>query len=138
MIALVLFFLICVSPHITLYSTYKGRKVPSTWFLLSECKSYPLLSVCTDDAAVIICQDSENQHLLNDFSIGCQWSNMIIWIDRCFTTGIKTFQTKSAHYLPKLIINSPSIPTRIILVDIFNNLEDNSVLMCLDISTSLK
>ena len=34
-----------------------------------------------DDAAVITTQVSENQHLLNRFSIWCQWSNMIIRVD---------------------------------------------------------
>ena len=35
-----------------------------------------------DDAAVISSQESENQHLPNRFSIWCQWSNMIIRVDK--------------------------------------------------------
>ena len=64
-----------------------------------------------DDAAVITGQESENQHLLNRFSIGCQWSNMIIRVDKCSTFGIKKAITKSVQYLPKLLINNNLIPT---------------------------
>ncbi|CAB3982987.1 Hypothetical predicted protein [Paramuricea clavata] len=48
-----------------------------------------------NDAAVISSQESENQHLLNRFSIWCQWSNMIIRVDKCSTFGIKKALTKS-------------------------------------------
>ena len=64
-----------------------------------------------DDAAVITGQESENQHLLNRFSIWCQWSNMIIRVDKCSTFGIKKAITKSVQYLPKLLINNNLIPT---------------------------
>ncbi|CAB4031316.1 Hypothetical predicted protein [Paramuricea clavata] len=47
-----------------------------------------------DDAAVITGQESENQHLLNRFAIWCQWSNMIIRVDKCSTFGIKKALTK--------------------------------------------
>ena len=63
-----------------------------------------------DDAAVISSQESENQHLLNRFSIWCQWSNMIIRVDKCSTFGIKKTLTKSVQYLPKLLINNQLIP----------------------------
>ena len=63
-----------------------------------------------DDAAVISSQESENQHLLNRFFIWCQWSNMIIWVDKCSTLGIKKTLTKSVQYLPKLLINNQLIP----------------------------
>ncbi|CAB3999364.1 Hypothetical predicted protein [Paramuricea clavata] len=63
-----------------------------------------------DDAAVISSQESENQHLLNRFSIWCQWSNMIIRVDKCSTFGIKKALTKSIQYLPKLLINKQLIP----------------------------
>ena len=63
-----------------------------------------------DDAAVISSQESENQHLLNRFSIWCQWSNMIIRVDKCSTFGIKKTITKSVQYLPKLLINNQLIP----------------------------
>ena len=64
-----------------------------------------------DDAAVITSQESENQHLLNRFSVWCQWSNMFIRVEKCSTFGIKKAATKSVQYLPKLIINSVLIPT---------------------------
>ena len=63
-----------------------------------------------DDAAVISSQESENQHLLNRFSIWCQWSNMIIRVDKCSTFGIKKTLTKSSQYLPKLLVNNKLIP----------------------------
>ena len=63
-----------------------------------------------DDAAVISSHESENQHLLNRFSIWCQWSNMIIRVDKCSTFGIKKTLTKSSQYLPKLLVNNKLIP----------------------------
>ena len=63
-----------------------------------------------DDAAVITGQQSENQHLLNRFAIWCQWSDIIIRVDKCSTFGIKKALTKSVQYLPKLIINNSLIP----------------------------
>ena len=63
-----------------------------------------------DDAAVITSQESENQHLLNRFAIWCQWSDMIIRVDKCSTFGIKKALTKSIQYFPKLIINNSLIP----------------------------
>ena len=62
-------------------------------------------------APVITGQDFENQHLLNRFSIWCQWANMIIRVDKCKTFGIKKVITKSTQYLPKLFINNRIIPT---------------------------
>ena len=59
-----------------------------------------------DDAAVNTGQESENQHLLNRFAIWCQWSDMIIRVDKCSTFAIKKAFTKSVQYLPKLIINN--------------------------------
>ena len=65
-----------------------------------------------DDAAVItITQESENQHLLNRFSVWCQWSNMFIRVEKCSTFGIKKSATKSIQFLPKLLINGVLIPT---------------------------
>ena len=63
-----------------------------------------------DDDAVISSQESENQHLLNRFSVWCQWSNMIIRVDKCSTFGIKKTLTKSVQYLAKLLINNQLIP----------------------------
>jgi len=64
-----------------------------------------------DDAAVVSGLESENQHLLNRFSLWCQWSDMIIRVDKCSTFGIKKSSTKSIQYLPKLIINNDLVPT---------------------------
>ena len=64
-----------------------------------------------DDAAVITGQECENQHLLNRFTIWCQWSNMIIRVDKCVTFAIKKTLTKSIQYLPKLLINNCPVPT---------------------------
>ena len=63
-----------------------------------------------DDAAVITYRSVENQHLLNRFSIWCQWSEMIIRVDKCSTFGIKKTQKKSVQYLSKLLINNKLIP----------------------------
>ncbi|CAB4019443.1 Hypothetical predicted protein, partial [Paramuricea clavata] len=63
-----------------------------------------------DDAAVITGQEFENQHLLNRFSIWCQWSDIIIRVDKCSTFGIKKAITKSVQYLPKLLISNQLIP----------------------------
>ena len=41
-----------------------------------------------DDAAVITGQECENQQL-NRFTIWCQWSKMIIRVDKCVTFAIK-------------------------------------------------
>ena len=72
---------------------------PVHWFLFA------------DDAAVTTTQESENQHLLNRFSVWCQWSNMFIRVEKCSTFGIKKSATKSVQFLPKLFINSVLIPT---------------------------
>ena len=64
-----------------------------------------------DDAAVITGQEYENQNLLNRFSIWCQWSNMVIRVEKCSTFGIKKAVSKSAQYLPKLLISNNLIPT---------------------------
>ena len=41
-----------------------------------------------DDAAIITTQESENQHLLNRFSVWCQWSNMFAQVEKCYFFGI--------------------------------------------------
>ena len=45
-----------------------------------------------DDAAVVTTNERENQLLLNCFTKWCQWSNMVIRVDKCVTFGIKKFQ----------------------------------------------
>ena len=63
-----------------------------------------------DDAAVVSGLESENQHLLNRFTLWCKWSDMIIRVDKCITFGIKKLASKSVQYLPKLLINTDVIP----------------------------
>ena len=63
-----------------------------------------------DDAAVISGQERENQLLLNRFTVWCQWSNMIIRVDKCTTFGIKKELTRSIQYLPKLFLNNLLVP----------------------------
>ena len=69
-----------------------------------------IIIIWLDDAAVISGQESENQHLINRFIIWCNWSNMIIRVDKCSTFGIRKLCTKSVQYLPKLLINGVLIP----------------------------
>ena len=63
-----------------------------------------------DDAAVVTGQESENQVLLNRFSIWCNWSDMIIRVDKCITFGIRKSLTKSIQFQPQLVINSALVP----------------------------
>ena len=56
-------------------------------------------------------KNAENQHLLNRFLIWCQWSEMIIRVEKYSTFGIRKTLTKSVQYLPKLLINNKLIPT---------------------------
>ena len=55
--------------------------------------------------------ESENQHLLNRFSSWCEWSDMIIRVDKGSTFGIKKAVTRSIQHLPKLFINNNVIAT---------------------------
>ena len=80
--------------------------IPSSYKLLNPTHWFQF----ADDAAVITGQESENQYLLNRFAIWCQWSDMIIRVDKCSTFGIKKAFTKSVQYLPKLIRNNSLIP----------------------------
>ena len=63
-----------------------------------------------NDAVIISDQKSENQHLINRFIIWCQWSDMIIRVNKCITFEIKKLYTKSVQYLPKLLINGVLVP----------------------------
>ena len=63
-----------------------------------------------DDAAVVTTDERENQLLLNCFTKWCQWSNMIIRVDKCITFGIKKFSSRSSQFQPKLFINSELVP----------------------------
>ena len=72
---------------------------PDHWFNLQTMRLSSQLS-----------QESENQHLLNRFSIWCKWADMIVRVDKCSTFGIKKVASKSVQYLPKLIINNILVP----------------------------
>ena len=63
-----------------------------------------------DDAAVVTTDERENQLLLNCFTKWCQWSNMLIRVDKCITFGIKKFSSRSSQFQPKLFINSELVP----------------------------
>ena len=63
-----------------------------------------------DDAAVISGHERANQLLLNRFTLWCQWSDMLIRVDKCSTFGIKKETTRSVQYLPKLFLNNLLVP----------------------------
>ena len=101
-----LLFNMCFNTFIQHIKAEKYRQFGFSFKLLNPIHWFQF----ADDAAVITGQESENQHLLNRFSIWCQWSNMIIRVDKCSTFGIKKAITKSVQYLPKLLINNNLIP----------------------------
>ena len=97
----------CFNTFIQHIKTEKYRQFGFSFNLLNPIHWFQF----ADDAAVITSQESENQHLLNRFSaVWCQWTNMIIRVDKCSTFGIKKAITKSVQYLPKLLINNQLIP----------------------------
>ncbi|CAB4013493.1 Hypothetical predicted protein, partial [Paramuricea clavata] len=102
-----LLFNMCFNTFIQHVKAEKYRQFGFSFKLLNPIHWFQF----ADDAAVITGQESENQHLLNRFSIWCQLSNMIIRVDKCSTFGIKKAITKSVQYLPKLIISNNLIPT---------------------------
>ena len=63
-----------------------------------------------DDSAVISGHERANQILLNRFTVWCEWSGMIIRVDKCSSFGIKKDTTKSVQYLPKLFLNNLLVP----------------------------
>ena len=101
-----LIFNMCINTFIQHIKTDKYRQFGFITNLLNPVHWFQF----ADDAAVISGQDSENQHLLNRFSIWCQWSNMIVRVDKCSTFGIRKSLTKSIQYLPKPLINNELIP----------------------------
>ena len=64
-----------------------------------------------DDAAVVTTNERKNQLLLNCFSRWCQWSNMLIRVDKCSSFGIKKYSTRSLQFQPKVLISSTLVPT---------------------------
>ena len=101
-----LLFNMCFNTFIQHIKAEKYRQFGFSFKLLNPIHWFQF----ADDAAVITGQESENQHLLNRFSIWCQWSDMIIRVDKCSTFGIKKAITKSVQYLPKLLISNQLIP----------------------------
>ena len=77
---------------------YSNILTPKHWFQFA------------DDAAVVTRLESENQVMLNAFSCWCNWSNMIIRVDKCCTLGIRKIETSSIQYSPKLFVNNKIIP----------------------------
>ena len=77
---------------------YNNILTPKHWFQFA------------DDAAVVTGLESENQVLLNAFSCWCNWSNMIIRVDKCCRFGIRKIETSSIQYLPKNFVNIEIIP----------------------------
>ena len=97
-----LLFNMCFNTYIQHIKAEKYRQFGFSLQLLNPIHWFQF----ADDAAVITGQESENQHLLNRFSIWCQWSNMVVRVDKCSTFDIKKVLSKSAQYLPKLLINT--------------------------------
>ena len=102
-----LLFNMCFNTFIQHINAQKYRQFGFSFQLLNPVHWFQF----ADDAAVITSQESENQHLLNRFTVWCQWSDMIIRVDKCSTFGIKKAISKSVQYLPKLLINNRLIPT---------------------------
>ena len=102
-----LLFNMCFNTFIQHIKAEKYRQFGFSFKLLNPIHWFQF----ADDAAVITGQESENQHLLNRFSIWCQWSDMIIRVDKCSTFGIKKAITKSVQYLPKLLISNQQLST---------------------------
>ena len=108
----------CISPLIfnlcfnTFIQHIKALNYRQFGFLLDYCKNLNPVHwfQFADDTAVISGQESENQHLLNCFTIWCKWSQMVIQVDKCVTFGIKKSATRSIQYLPKLLVNSELVP----------------------------
>ena len=101
-----LLFNLCFNTFIQHIKSEKYQQFGFSYKLLNPIHWFQF----ADDAAVITGQESENQYLLNRFAIWCQWSDMIIRVDKCCTFGIKKSLTKSFQYLPKLIIKNSLIP----------------------------
>ena len=102
-----LLFNMCFNTFIQHIKADKYRQFGFTFNFLNPIHWFQF----ADDAAVITGQDFENQHLLNRFSIWCQWSNMKIRVDKCSTFGMKKILSKSCQFLPKLLINNCPVPT---------------------------
>ena len=77
---------------------FKANFEPCHWFQFA------------DDASVISGTEHENQILLNAFTRWCQWSLMIIRVDKCKTFGMAKIGSQCKQYLPKLFLNNELVP----------------------------
>ena len=77
---------------------FKANFEPRHWFQFA------------DDASVISGTEQENQILLNAFTRWCQWSMMIIRVDKCKTFGMAKIGSQCKQYLPKLFLNNELVP----------------------------
>ena len=59
---------------------------------------------------VISGTEHENQILLNAFTHWCQWSMMIIRVDKCKSFGMAKIGFQCQQYLPKLFLNNELVP----------------------------
>ena len=73
------------------------------------------------DASITTGLERENQILLNAFSRCCEWSMMIIRVDKCKTFGTAKRGTQSKQFLPKMYVNNKLIP-QVKLGESFTNL----------------
>ena len=105
-----LLFNMCFNTFIQHIKAEKYSQFGFSFKMLNPIHWFQFVDACKI-AAVITSQESENQHLLNSFSVWCQWSDMIIRVDKCSTFGIKKATTKSIQFLPKLLINNRLIST---------------------------
>ena len=63
-----------------------------------------------DDASITTGLERENQILLNAFTRWCEWSMMIIRVDKCKTFGTAKKGSQSKQFLPKIYVNKKLIP----------------------------
>ena len=63
-----------------------------------------------DDSALVVSTEQDSQILLNLFKKWCKWANLIVWIDKCKTFGIKKNGTLSTQFKPCLRVNTELIP----------------------------
>ena len=63
-----------------------------------------------DDASITSGLERKNQILLNAFSRWCEWSMMIIRVDKCKTFGTAKRGSQSKQFLPKMYVNNKLIP----------------------------
>ena len=80
-----LLFNLCFNTFVHHIKSEKYKQCSFSYKLLNPVHWFQF----ADDAAVVTSQESENQHLLNCFAILCQWSDLIIRVDKCNTFDIK-------------------------------------------------